>query len=192
MDSKKEKILECALEVFARDGFHKAKTDEIAERAGVAKGSVYYHFKNKETLLVESAKQGVKFIDKEVDTILEKDMPPNIILKSLLGVYVEIYIDYPKISGLLFNGNHEGLKEDTISQLQEIKKQIIGKLSKLIDEGIKYNVIRDLNPEFCAYAIWGIINSICGLNNESNKLSKEQVTNSIYEILNNGIFKGEK
>lgn len=43
-------ILEAATEVFDRDGFEAARIDEIARRAGVAKGSVYNHYADKEEL----------------------------------------------------------------------------------------------------------------------------------------------
>jgi len=51
MDKDKEtKILEVAETVFAEKGFHATKVDEIASRAGVAKGTVYLYFKSKEHL----------------------------------------------------------------------------------------------------------------------------------------------
>ncbi|UCG38107.1 MAG: TetR/AcrR family transcriptional regulator [bacterium] len=50
--SRKEKILEVATELFARQGFDATATSEIARRAGVAQGTVFHHFKSKENLLV--------------------------------------------------------------------------------------------------------------------------------------------
>jgi len=43
-------ILEAAADVFAECGFERAKVDDIAERAGVAKGTIYYHFQGKDEL----------------------------------------------------------------------------------------------------------------------------------------------
>ncbi len=43
----KERILDAALEVFSQKGFHTATTDEIAERAGVGKGTLYRYFETK-------------------------------------------------------------------------------------------------------------------------------------------------
>lgn len=44
------RILEAAADVFAECGFERAKVDDIAERAGVAKGTIYYHFQGKDEL----------------------------------------------------------------------------------------------------------------------------------------------
>ncbi len=47
----RERILEAAVEVFARRGFHGARVADIAEQAGIAYGLVYHHFRNKDDIL---------------------------------------------------------------------------------------------------------------------------------------------
>jgi len=48
---RRRQILEAAVHVFARRGFHTARVGEVAEEAGVAYGLVYHYFKSKEELL---------------------------------------------------------------------------------------------------------------------------------------------
>ncbi len=47
----RERIIEAATEVFARRGVHGTRVADIAERAGIAYGLVYHHFRNKEEIL---------------------------------------------------------------------------------------------------------------------------------------------
>ena len=49
---KRLRILDSAVKVFAREGFFKAKVSQIAEDAGLAPGTVYLYFKNKEDVLI--------------------------------------------------------------------------------------------------------------------------------------------
>ena len=49
---KRLRILESAVRVFTREGFFKARVSQIAEDAGLAPGTVYLYFKNKEDLLI--------------------------------------------------------------------------------------------------------------------------------------------
>jgi len=49
-DARPGEIIEAALDVFADHGFAQARLDDIAERAGVSKGSIYLHFSSKEDL----------------------------------------------------------------------------------------------------------------------------------------------
>src|SRR5512143_3164645 len=48
---KRKRILEAAIRTFGQRGFHEARVAEIASAAGVAEGTVYLYFKNKEDLL---------------------------------------------------------------------------------------------------------------------------------------------
>ena len=62
---KRRRILAAAIQTFGRRGFHEARIAEIAGAAGVAEGTVYLYFKNKEDLL------GVVF-DETMDGVLER------------------------------------------------------------------------------------------------------------------------
>ena len=62
---KRRRILEAAIRIFGRRGFHEARIADIAADAKVAEGTVYLYFRNKEDLL------GVVF-DESMDDVLEK------------------------------------------------------------------------------------------------------------------------
>src|SRR5580692_2635315 len=49
---KRERILNAAVRVFAKKGFHATRVSEVAKAAGVADGTIYLYFKSKEQLLV--------------------------------------------------------------------------------------------------------------------------------------------
>jgi len=50
---KYHQILEAAVKVFARQGFHQSTVAQIAKEAGVADGTIYLYFKNKDDILVQ-------------------------------------------------------------------------------------------------------------------------------------------
>ncbi|MGB9723694.1 MAG: TetR/AcrR family transcriptional regulator [Chloroflexia bacterium] len=56
---RRRRILEAALDLFARQGFHRTSTRQIARRAGVAEGTIFNHFPTKKDLLVAAAAQVV-------------------------------------------------------------------------------------------------------------------------------------
>lgn len=53
-DAKRERILQAALQVFSREGFHRATIDEVARVARVGKGTIYLYVSSKEALLQEA------------------------------------------------------------------------------------------------------------------------------------------
>ncbi len=52
-EKSKEKILQAALAEFLKNGFEKAKVEDIAKRAGLTKMMLYYHFSSKENMMSE-------------------------------------------------------------------------------------------------------------------------------------------
>ncbi len=89
-EKKKRKIFEAALQVFAREGYHQATMEKIAELSGVGKGSLYRYFKSKEDLLDELLIYKYDEIVQRVNQILSKD---NNILRQIQEA-VEFWVTF--------------------------------------------------------------------------------------------------
>jgi AcrR family transcriptional regulator len=57
MSSKREKLIETAIELFAKNGFHATGIDTILAHAGVAKKTLYSHFRTKDELILAALRQ---------------------------------------------------------------------------------------------------------------------------------------
>ncbi|TNF61709.1 MAG: TetR/AcrR family transcriptional regulator [Deltaproteobacteria bacterium] len=56
---KRDRILKAAIKVFAKNGFYSTRVSEIAKAAGVADGTIYLYFKNKEDVLITIFEEGI-------------------------------------------------------------------------------------------------------------------------------------
>ncbi|MFB4471906.1 TetR/AcrR family transcriptional regulator, partial [Oceanobacillus caeni] len=66
-------IIDAAVKVFAENGFHGSQVSKIAKAAGVADGTIYLYFKNKEDILITMFKEKMgQFIDRTVHQINQK------------------------------------------------------------------------------------------------------------------------
>lgn len=81
--------MDIAIDCFARYGFQATSIDRIATAAGVTKGALYYHFKDKQDLLFEAVKNRVGQFERRVagDLAVVADMPAA--LRQLAGVCVD-------------------------------------------------------------------------------------------------------
>lgn len=59
-NNKYKKILEAATKIFAQNGFHASRVSDIAREAGVASGTIYLYFQNKEDLIISIFKEAVE------------------------------------------------------------------------------------------------------------------------------------
>lgn len=83
MTEKQERIIEAALELFAKEGFKATSTSKVAKLAGVSEGLIFRHFGNKDGLLDAIMKKGeekVKVLF--ADLVLETE-PKEVIRKTL-------------------------------------------------------------------------------------------------------------
>ncbi len=58
-EAKRQRIVECSMRHFAEHGYHGTKVEEIARELGIAKGSIFQHFKSKSGLFFEAYKRSV-------------------------------------------------------------------------------------------------------------------------------------
>ena len=73
--AKLEAILAAALEVFVEKGFADARLDEVAARAGVAKGTIYLYFADKQTLFQELARSMLSPMIAHIEGFAASDVP---------------------------------------------------------------------------------------------------------------------
>jgi TetR/AcrR family transcriptional regulator, repressor for uid operon len=82
----REKIIESAVECFARTGFDRTKMDDISYAANVSKGTLYLYFKSKEDLFYGICQHSLEKIKKQLNGIL--------IMKENLVTDAERFYDY--------------------------------------------------------------------------------------------------
>jgi AcrR family transcriptional regulator len=87
-DTRRQAILDAALSVFAEHGFEAARLDEVAARAGVAKGTLYLYFEHKEALFEELIRGAVApIIDTLSKVAANPAVPPAAVLDAFFGMF---------------------------------------------------------------------------------------------------------
>ena len=90
--ARREAILAAALDEFAAQGFAATRLDDVARRAGVAKGTIYLHFRDKEALFQELVRSVLSPLVGMLETIAQTDAPLRSLAERIVDVFVnEIY-----------------------------------------------------------------------------------------------------
>jgi TetR/AcrR family transcriptional regulator, repressor of fatR-cypB operon len=99
MSSKKEErrsaLLQAALDLFAEQGFNGSSTALIAQRAGVASGTLFYHFNSKEELIHELFREVRNKIDSKVLEDVPEDMPLRQRIVRILSNLLSYFLEHP-------------------------------------------------------------------------------------------------
>jgi AcrR family transcriptional regulator len=86
--ARREAILTAALDEFSAQGFAAARMDDVARRAGVAKGTIYLHFRDKEELFQELIRSVLSPFVGTLETTLRADVP----VRGTIGQVVELFV----------------------------------------------------------------------------------------------------
>src|SRR5439155_7327804 len=82
-EARRAAILAAALEEFTARGYEGARLDDVAKRAGVAKGTIYLYFADKESLFRELVRSMVSPVLGVLEQMREVDMPARMLVERL-------------------------------------------------------------------------------------------------------------
>src|SRR5262245_11274970 len=86
--ARREAILAAALDEFSTQGFAAARLDDVARRAGVAKGTIYVHFRDKEALFQELIRSVLSPFVGTLEVALRRDVPVRVIVGEVVELFV--------------------------------------------------------------------------------------------------------
>jgi AcrR family transcriptional regulator len=90
--ARRDAILSAALDEFSASGFAATRLDDVARRARVAKGTIYLHFRDKETLFQELVRSVLSPVVSTIESALKVDVPLKVIAERVIEVFVrEVY-----------------------------------------------------------------------------------------------------
>src|SRR5438445_8706633 len=91
-DERRAAILAAALEEFAARGFAAARLDDVARRAGVAKGTIYLYFRDKESLFRELVRTALSPLASAITAAARSDLTARELAQLVVDTFVnEIY-----------------------------------------------------------------------------------------------------
>jgi AcrR family transcriptional regulator len=90
--ARRDAILDAALDEFSARGFAAARLDDVAKRAGVAKGTIYLYFEDKESLFQELIRSRMGPVVGTLESAFAVDLPLRAIVEGAIEIFVrEVY-----------------------------------------------------------------------------------------------------
>ena len=90
--ARREAILAAALDEFAASGFEAARLDDVAKRAGIAKGTIYLYFRDKESLFQELVRTMLTPLVGTIEALGAAEVPIAVLSEQIVELFVrEVY-----------------------------------------------------------------------------------------------------
>jgi TetR/AcrR family transcriptional regulator, fatty acid metabolism regulator protein len=157
---RRRSILDAAVKVFARQGFHACRVSDIADEAGVAYGLVYHYFPSKDevlnTLFLE--RWGVMLdVIREID---ERELPAREKLGEIASFIVDSYAHDPDVMKVIIvevTRAANSFGQTHLGKIREAYALIAQIVTKAQDDGLFKT---DIDAQFAAMAFYGAIEQV--------------------------------
>ena len=155
----RDKILDCAEQLFARRGFAGIGLAEVAEQVGLSKSSLFHHFSSKAQLYAAVMARILDRIEAELMRSLAAGGGPVQRLERWLDVVVDVLAANPTYARLLLRSLFED--DELTGELPEERavnatlRRIVGAADTLLREGIASGVFRPVNVPHMVQSIIG-------------------------------------
>ncbi|MGH8120016.1 MAG: TetR/AcrR family transcriptional regulator [Gammaproteobacteria bacterium] len=142
-DERPNEILKAALEVFTTHGYAATRIDDVAERAGVAKGTIYLYFPSKEELFAEVVRHAILPHFETIEAYAEKGGSAEEILRmQLQTIYSKLVSTEVRYIPRLIIGEGTRFPELTEFYYQEIISRCHRTLLAVIRRGVESGEFR--------------------------------------------------
>ena len=175
-NAKYQRILRAALQVFAARGFHEAKIADIARAAGVADGTIYLYFKNKDDLLISLFEAQLAHINTGLAAVLATATDPMAQLRAAVDFHLGLARDDPPLAQLItveLRRSSRFMHDYAKGQLRAYLDQ----LAAIVDAGKSQGLFRtELSAAVVTHILFGALDYVCltWVNNPNRR--EEQLT----------------
>jgi TetR/AcrR family fatty acid metabolism transcriptional regulator len=157
---KRRVILDAAVRVFARQGFHTCRVSDIADEAGVAYGLVYHYFSSKEQIL------DTLFLERwdvMLQAIAEADAsgrPPREKLYAIASFIIDSYRHDPELMKVIIVEVTRAANTFGLTHLEKIRDAYAGIAAIVARAQADGEFRSEITPEFAAQAFYGAVEQV--------------------------------
>lgn len=190
-NEKRSRIIDAAISVFAEKGFHLARISDIADKAGVADGTIYLYFRHKEDILLVIFEEKMDELLQELSAALRGVQGAPAKIRAFARHHVDQLRKHPELAQVFqveLRQSRKFLREYRPEKLWAYL-EVFG---KLVEEGQADGVFRaDLDPFVIKWAFFGALDELSiqwVLSRKRDRFNLERAAEQTAEVILRGMF----
>ena len=158
VEDKRRQLLDAAVRVFARKGFHASRVGDIAAEAGVAHGLLYHYFRSKDQVLEAVFHENWSVLIARIASVEESDEPAADQLRHIAAIVLRTWLHLPDVVRVVVQ--EFGRSPELAERIGELA-QPIEAIQRVIARGVERGEFRkDVDPRFAATVVYGSIDEL--------------------------------
>jgi TetR/AcrR family transcriptional regulator, fatty acid metabolism regulator protein len=157
---RRRQILDAAVRVFARQGFHSCRVADIADEAGVAYGLVYHYFRSKDQVMNELFTERWSLLLAAIEEVDERDVSPREKLDAVAGFIIDSYKHDPELMQVIIVEVTRAANSFGRTHLPEINRAYES-IAKIISDAQAQDAFRaDIDARLASMWFYGAIEQL--------------------------------
>jgi AcrR family transcriptional regulator len=157
-EDKRRHLLDAAVRVFARKGFHASRVGDIAEEAGVAHGLLYHYFASKDQVLEAVFHENWSVLLERIKSVEETDEPAADQLRHIAAIVLRTWLHLPDVVRVVIR--EFGRSPELAERIGELA-QPIDVFERVIARGIERGEFKQgVDPRVAATVVYGSIDEL--------------------------------
>ncbi|GEK33400.1 TetR/AcrR family transcriptional regulator [Kurthia sibirica] len=185
---KYKQIVDAAVIVIADNGYHQAQVSKIAKQAGVADGTIYLYFKNKEDILISVFQEKMSLFIENLQEIIQEDTTPSEKLRLMIENHFKVLSNdtfLSRVTQLELRQSNKDLR----LQINSILKEYLDQLDAILVEGVESGAFsKEMDIRLARQLIFGTIDEVTtSWVMKDHKFDLNSQASKVYQLLLNGI-----
>ncbi len=185
--SVRENVLAAAVQLFAEYGYHAAPLRDIARIAGIQAASIYYHFANKEALLVEIMESHMRQLNASLESILREQSDPHQRLYAAIANHIRLHTTY-KNEFFIIDTEIRALEGDNRTNILALRDRYETLLQELLHDGMDKGIFRQSDVKISSYAIIAMCTEVATWFRPNGRLTVQQVIDIYSQMITQGLL----
>lgn len=158
-ESRHQRILDAALNVFSRQGYHEAAVDEIATLADTSKGGLYFHFPGKQSIFLALLDRSADLLLTRIVERMEETSDPIAKVDAALSALMHVFSAHRSLARLLLL-EAQGAGPEFHAKLMETHARFARFITESLDEAVAMGVLAPLDTRVAGIAWFGALNQV--------------------------------
>ena len=185
--SVRENVRAAAVQLFAEYGYHAAPLRNIARMAGIQAASIYYHYANKEALLVEIMETHMQQLNANLERIVREQSDPQKRLYDAIANHIRLHTSY-KAEFFIIDTEIRALEGDHRRYILSLRDRYEFLLQELLRDGMERGVFRQSDVKVSSYAIIAMCTEVATWFRPNGRLSVQQVIDLYSQMITQGLL----
>ena len=185
---RRSQILRAARAVFIQKGFLAARVEDVAKRAGLSKGAVYFYYSSKRQLFLALVQDEHDTTYSFLETAEQDDRPAMVKLLDLGQRYLDYFAGLKSPPRFFLMMSEQGIRDEEVrEECQAVHQRFVDAASRLLAQGMSEGSFREMDPVAVAVMLKAMIDGLAGQSAIGIRPDRDRLLGGGVDLLLNGL-----